>query len=257
MAWLIGILAAALIGIISLQFRGRRITSLGSPKRLSSGTGRERSVDQEPDFALGRDAESLLARLQRGRVWPLRGGTQQEDLDLRLSDIAAWCQARLNTDKTPVALRPGGAEQPKLTGNRWRVVDGLADRRGPVSDPGSGHPSGRFLIYFPDESLFDGAAAMMSDGFFDDDNAPPWGTWFGYFQDGPLGSTYSGYLLAWVPAAFIGAVQAGIDVNPEQCILWLADSSVELRRVLPLGVVTVRAVAQPRSSAEQHTRSLT
>ena len=55
MAWLIGILAAALIGIVSLQFRGRRITSLGSPKRSSSGSGRERSVDQELDFVLGRD----------------------------------------------------------------------------------------------------------------------------------------------------------------------------------------------------------
>ncbi len=40
------------------------------------------------------------------------------------------------------------------------------------------------------------------------------------------------YLIAWVPLEFVGLANEGIDVNPEQCIQWLSDTSVELARAL-------------------------
>ena len=45
------------------------------------------------------------------------------------------------------------------------------------------------------------------------------------------GDAKSPYLVSWVPREFLSAVQKGIDVNPEQCILWIEDADVELRRI--------------------------
>lgn len=80
---------------------------------------------------------------------------------------------------------------------------------------------GRLMIYFPDRGLCDGAAEQETDGFFDVFNVPPWETWVGYFKDPPghCGSDDS-YLLAYVPAALVELADAGMLVNPEECILW-------------------------------------
>jgi hypothetical protein len=70
---------------------------------------------------------------------------------------------------------------------------------------------GKLLAYWPAENLADGAAEYSSIGFFDQNNAPPWDTWF-HFSNGRL--------LAWVPNVLVPLVQEGIDVNPEECIQW-------------------------------------
>ena len=195
------------------------------------------AVGRKPIWILedDEDIELLLARLQRGRLPTQHGHTQIEDLKSRVREVAAWCAARLSSDKTPDALRPGHREPPQLTDNRWSVVDDLARRRGSapaVSTVDSA--AGRLLVYFPDGTLSDGAAAVASDEFFDDDNAPPWGTWIGYFAEAPGDPNYSTYVLAWIPAAFVAAADAGIDANPELCIAWLDDAQIELRQVGPL-----------------------
>ena len=78
------------------------------------------------------------------------------------------------------------------------------------------------MVYFPDEDLCDGAAEIESKGFFDVYNTPPWDTWVGYFQDGgfkyPMNRKY---LVAYVPANLLALADAGISVNPEECIQWL------------------------------------
>jgi hypothetical protein len=76
---------------------------------------------------------------------------------------------------------------------------------------------GRLLLYAPEENLACGAAEYSSLGFFDVDNVPPWDTWMLM-----LGK----YLVLWVPPQLIRLVQEGLDVNPEQCILWADDPSV-------------------------------
>jgi hypothetical protein len=70
---------------------------------------------------------------------------------------------------------------------------------------------GRLLLYFPVENLADGAAQVASNGFFDVDNIPPWDTWVHYSDR---------TLVSWVPQILIPLAQAGIDVNPEECIRW-------------------------------------
>ncbi len=84
------------------------------------------------------------------------------------------------------------------------------------------------MIYFPDADLSDGAAAAQSRDFFDVYNAPPWGTWVGYFEEGRSDPTDSSYLVAWVPEVLVPLADAGIKVNPEECIAWLSDVSVQV-----------------------------
>ena len=43
-------------------------------------------------------------------------------------------------------------------------------------------PGGRLLLFYPELSLFDGAAAAVSKGFCDWDNVPAWDTWVGCNQ---------------------------------------------------------------------------
>jgi hypothetical protein len=89
---------------------------------------------------------------------------------------------------------------------------------------------GRLLAFTPDGTLQDGAATLATDGFLDDDNIPPWDTWIWYVINDPVstpefwsGTVTDSYLLSWVPDSLIKVVDAGIDVNPEECIRWAAD----------------------------------
>ncbi|HEU4557062.1 MAG TPA: hypothetical protein VFS20_04405 [Longimicrobium sp.] len=93
---------------------------------------------------------------------------------------------------------------------------------------------GRLLVYFPDADLCDGAAELESEGFFDVFNAPPWDTWVAFASDRtePHDSSYSNYLIAYVPPVFVELCSAGIEVNPEQCIRWIEDTDVAVRDLL-------------------------
>ena len=69
---------------------------------------------------------------------------------------------------------------------------------------------GRLLLFVPAETLDDGAARYSSKGFFDVHNSPPWDTWIGFIDQ---------HVVSWVPPQLIELANAGVEVNPEQCIL--------------------------------------
>jgi len=69
---------------------------------------------------------------------------------------------------------------------------------------------------------------------FDVYNAPPHGTWVGYFEERSRDSSYGTYLLAWVPLPLMPHADAGIRVNPEECIAWWQDAKVQLREIVRL-----------------------
>jgi hypothetical protein len=79
-----------------------------------------------------------------------------------------------------------------------------------VTSPSS-KEDGRLLHYWPHENLACGAAEYSSNGFFDQNNVPPWDTWMSF--DGRT-------LVSWVPSILIPLAQDGIDANPEGCIAW-------------------------------------
>ena len=96
------------------------------------------------------------------------------------------------------------------------------------------------LAYFPDDNLSDGVAEQVSKGFFDVNNIPPYDTWVWMvrnvrtfeYDDGAKGETEANYLVAWVPPEFIPLARAGVDANPEGCILWLDTLDDEFVRSL-------------------------
>jgi hypothetical protein len=101
--------------------------------------------------------------------------------------------------------------------------------------PAADLAGGRLLLFAPDETLSDGAAEVLSTGFFDADNVPPWDTWVDYIEDAPTTeqhATTASYLVCWVPPFLIEAADAGIWANPEECIEWLADRDTPFARAL-------------------------
>src|SRR4051794_18639085 len=105
-----------------------------------------------------------------------------------LAETIAWCRERTSSQE----LRTPDLHPPLLSSSaedavwhvaleRWRKVGGVA--------PVSKFPDlegGRLLIYFPNADLADGAAAVVSDGLFqniDGSNAPPWDTWVEFIYD--------------------------------------------------------------------------
>jgi hypothetical protein len=184
-----------------------------------------------------KDAERLLAKLEHGRPTHARAGrTHLEDLELRLYETAIWCERHLDLGSIGNCLRPRSIAPQFLSRHRWDSVEDVTILRrqelhrsgGDVRRP----DMGRLLIYFPDANLSDSAAEVASQDFFDMYNAPPWGTWVAYFEDLNQASSLSSYLLAWVPKELIAVANAGIEVNPEQCVMWLADSDVSCRAVI-------------------------
>src|SRR5262245_48074459 len=60
---------------------------------------------------------------------------------------------------------------------------------------------GRLLAFYPQATIFDGFAAIESDGFFDRANVPPWDTWIYLVDD---------FLISFVPQRFIDNAQCGL-----------------------------------------------
>jgi hypothetical protein len=118
----------------------------------------------------------------------------------------------------------GSARQKALSTSRSAAILRCPDLRG-----------GRLMVYFPAYDLCDGAAEQASAGFFDGFNVPPWETWIGYFESSSEGRpSRHGYLLAYVPQKLLALADAGISVNPEQCIQWLSQTSLEMRSRFPV-----------------------
>jgi hypothetical protein len=152
-----------------------------------------------------------------------------------IDQAVRWCAKNSNPKQPRLCFRREETRPRTLERDYFTAVSSVtnsphrftrASTRSPRSLNG-----GRLLVYFPDDDLADGAAEAESDGFFDVHNAPPWDTWVGIFEDSKR-QERNPYLLSWVPPAFVDRAQRGIDVNPEECILWLNDCDVVVRQLL-------------------------
>ncbi len=149
-----------------------------------------------------REGEQLMATADAGSIVPpLRHQLRSEALRPFAQSLARW-----------EANRIGIAE--KVTLARSQILRQSGKRSDSEDFDLCG---GRLLLYAPEDNLADGAAEYVSLGFFDVDNVPPWDTWI---------AVYGKYLVSWVPAQLFRFVQEGLDVNPEQCILWADDPSL-------------------------------
>ena len=184
------------------------------------------------------------------------------DIHQRVLDTVVWCSIHANNEDLHGSLRSselqprhydasrewGRYQWEQLVDERVKIVDTLSDRRASlVNQSNSDIPhvvrtlgEGRFIIYLPDDNLYDGGAEVYSHGYFDTDNAPPWDTWIAYVTEecqisggglkalDPTSNAYRSFLLAWVPPQFIEIAHLGIWANPEKCIQWAEDVSVKV-----------------------------
>ena len=105
-------------------------------------------------------------------------------------------------------------------------------------DESDGLDGGDLLIFSPDQTLFDGAAAIESGKFFDNNNIPPWDTWICFLQvpnalsvSGDVPVTHD-ILVCWVPPELLDLVDNGISVNPERCIDWARNDNNDFTKEL-------------------------
>lgn len=159
----------------------------------------------------------------------------------RLAQTIFWCAPRADKVNPATSLRTAALRPRVLEENRSSAVNtvvyarelhGGVDVRKAIITRDLG--GGRLLIYFPNNDLACGAAEQETAGFFDVNNVPPWDTWVTYFQDQQqnIDCFDNEYLIAWIPPEFVDLANDGINVNPEQCIMWLSDTSVDLAEAL-------------------------
>lgn len=149
-----------------------------------------------------------------------------------LSTTITWCLSRIDAGAPATCLRSSGSRPRLFTTGHLDTVREALQHRYPAPQrliPAGDLRGGRLLVYFPDQELADGAAEVESRGFLDVNNAPPWDTWVAFIQH--VGSGQS-HLISWVPREFLALADAGIRVNPEECILWLDDADVDLKKQL-------------------------
>lgn len=154
-----------------------------------------------------------------------------------MAEAIAWCDAlQTMSDLRSESLRPrllhdGPDDLVCGVGNSRQ--NQLWFRRMPVAQQKPLFATGKFLLYFPDEDLCDGAAEAASGGFFDVFNLPAYDTWVSFFvEEGRTQRSSRRYLLSYVPSSLLAAADAGIEVNPEECIVWLDRSDVAIRSVV-------------------------
>jgi hypothetical protein len=169
--------------------------------------------------------------------------------EIRLAETIEWCLRHADISEPGDSLR-NEALKPEFICNEYtysynpakRIKDIcqlLEKRRKLLSKEVSPVVSdadlqgGKLLAFFPDETLCDGAAEMVSYGFFDVDNVPAWDTWVGIFRDYDRE-----YIVSYIPNQFVSLVEEGTDVNPEDCIPWLDKSQTRLaRKLMQKGII--------------------
>jgi hypothetical protein len=113
-----------------------------------------------------------------------------------LAETIAWCTAHATLAapewclRTP-ALEPGQLDAQLSVKERQECVAHLVQTRSRLLHdagvspliPATNLAGGHLLLFDPDGTLSDGAAAVSSGWFFDDDNIPPWDCWVLYVAD--------------------------------------------------------------------------
>jgi hypothetical protein len=160
-------------------------------------------------------------------------------LELRLAETINWClplanvltpRESLRSEKLRPVIADTESDLLYIPYERLSSISNLFEMRRKLLDqdisPVSSYndlKGGKLLAYFPDENVCDGASEVASFGFLDVRDAPAWDTWIGLFKN-----PSSDFILSYIPKSFIKFVQAGIDVNPVECILWLENTGTNL-----------------------------
>lgn len=155
-----------------------------------------------------------------------------------LRETQSWCAAKADLAQPQKCLRTEQLRPSLLEPTRLAAVDNVRRSRssalkcGKVSNDlqaETANADGRLIAYFPDLDLSCGIAEMETQGYFDIHNTPPWDSWVAILHTPNIRYHPAMSLIAWVPPAFVSLVDAGIDLIPESCVMWLDDCTVDLQ----------------------------
>jgi hypothetical protein len=138
-------------------------------------------------------------------------------------EAAVWCSlAETHSRFRTPRLEPTLPEWP-TAGDLERAVQALVmSRRTLLAGRSVGGVQGRLLVCEVNESISSGESEAATQGFFDINDRPAWDTWVASVPRLPESSEAT--LISWVPSELVGVVGQGIEVNPYDCIFWLADA---------------------------------
>jgi len=157
----------------------------------------------------------------------------EADFYSRLNETIAWCDTKGSVADPKESLRQlrkyvGGSDLQSPESRVWSIAHyrsyNLRKHTNYVKNdlPPKRSNGGRFLAYFPNLDLCDGVASAETDGFLDEYNIPPYDTWIDFGEPNPKSRHPGGrFLVSWVPHEFVELANGGVEVNPEECIIWL------------------------------------
>jgi hypothetical protein len=91
---------------------------------------------------------------------------------------------------------------------------------------------GRLLVWERDSTVDDGVGEFVTKGYLDASDMPPWDTWVTYVSPVDDATAQTGYLLSWVPPAFVPSVADAVAANAYGALYWLAGTRLLLSEIL-------------------------
>ena len=160
--------------------------------------------------------------------------SEQKNEILRLAtEASSWSNLHFNLNDLKLSLR-----SPLLNPNveLWDYVKNDQYKKKVVSDLCSkraefiaskdikpeGGLNGRILCFYPEISLKDAVVCLASSGFIDEDDSPPWDSWFYYSLEDIEKYHDEGHscLYSWVPGDLVGKLDRAISEDTYDCLIW-------------------------------------
>lgn len=107
---------------------------------------------------------------------------------------------------------------------RHGVVETLVARRRALSPRAVAGADGRLLSFIVEGCFSDRVAETETEGFFDENDLPPWDTWVAFIRE-------SGTLVSWAPPSFVATVEKAIRTHLVDAYAWLTDDAIAELRV--------------------------
>ena len=126
----------------------------------------------------------------------------------------------VETGRIPdVALNTMSDEHPDVFAGVW-----------PMMPADLGH--GKLLVWERDLTIDDGLGEFVTKGYLDMSDMPPWDTWVAYVSPDDDEMAKAGYLISFVPSAFVPWVGEAVEGNVYGALYWLAGTSLLVSRIL-------------------------
>jgi hypothetical protein len=189
----------------------------------------------------------------------LRTEKERADLRLRLLDAVMWSSQRAEPSNPRTCLRTEAFRPYIFNDSRHATVRDVISARHRKLVEGRKIPdvalntnrdddsaalaelwnlmpaplgNGRLLVWERDLTIDDGVGEFLTKGYLDTSDMPPWDTWVTYVSPGDDAAAQTGYLLSWVPPAFVPSVADAVANNAYGALYWLAGTRLLLSEIL-------------------------